>query len=664
MSTASSPTIHFGPYAFELDTGELTKNGHLLSLRKQCADILRYLLTRPGELVTREDLARELWAAGTHVDAEHGLNLCIHEIRAALHDDPIAPRYIETFPRRGYRFIGTIDAPVTLASETSPSDAPSPPETFPAPTTVSPSRFQRMALLVVGALTAAGAIGIASNRSIDLVTDSAAIVRGAGEIGSVPSPRPAAVALLPLIDMAARPDEQFLAEGISWELQRHLEAMDSLRVKSRWSVLPYAKTKKSPAQIGRELDVTGLVSGSILQIGDRTRLNLKLIDARTSRPLWAETYDTTLADLPKVEIDAARMIARNLAGATRVKREPPAQAQVNAEAHIVLLRAMGASTMEDYRFGLERAITIDPEFALGWSLLADSYVSDTWFAQTISPMVGYPRAKELALRALAIDDTDSSAHTTVAAVKLHHEWDWAGAEREFKRAIELSPSDAWAHHIYSHYLLTMDRLSESVAESRIASALDPLNPTLATCVGWHCLYARQYEDAIAECLKLINDNKAGPITYYYLGRVYVRQGKLPEGIAALEIADKKSGSLNSVLATLAFAYGRAGRRADAERALAILRERAATRYVAAFDMAIVYAGLGDLPNTFEWLDRAFLERSTWLVHIKWDDRFAGVRDDPRFSALLKRMGVPNPNSVRQPENLSAEKGGNRPRFVP
>lgn len=641
MNKVASPPIRFGAYAFDNDTGELTKDGRVVVLRPQAAQILRYLAEHPGQLVTREDLSRELWAAGTCVDSDHGLNLCIHEIRAALRDDPRNPKFIETLPRRGYRFIAATHGSVDTAA-TSP-DAPIALDSLQGDPTTSrknvADHFSALAVASFALLLVM--IVIVSSRS--LARDNTT---------SLPPAAPAitAVALLPLTGFVGSTEEDYFASGVTWALQRQLESMDSLRVTSLRSVSPLVKARKTPAEIGRELKVSTLVSGSVWHHGERTMLNLKMVDAATGEPLWAESYDATLGTLPKVEVAAAHAIAATVAGPTRAHiSEPRRQEEVNAEAHAVMLHAMGSASADDHRRELERAISIDPQFALPWSLLADSYVSDTWFAQTMPPAVGYTKAKEYALKALALDDTDSAAHTTIAAVKLHHEWDWAGAEREFKRAIALSPSNAFAHHIYSHYLLTMDRLDESVAESRIASDLDPLNPTLSTCVGWHCLFARQYEDAIAECLKLINDQKAGPVTYYYLGRVYVRQGKLKEGIAALEIADKKAGGLNSVVATLAYAYGRGGRRADAERALAVLMQRAQERYVAAFDIAVVHAGLGDRDETFEWLDRAFLERSTWLVHIKWDDRFADVRSDPRFVTLLQRMGIPNPASVNEPE---------------
>lgn len=634
--------LRFGPFVFDSATGELTARNRRTTLRPQTARVLEFLARRAGQLVTRDELNRELWGGETYVDFEHGLNLCIHEIRAALHDKSGSPTYVETLPRRGYRFIAPVENdPIEVQASIphlDPVDAAAIPVRETA-TGILPGR-RRVASFLGFAVSVVTIMAISSHSSTRETVASPVL-----------KPQPASVALLTLEELGSKPDQEYFANGISWELQRQLEGVSTLRVRARRSVVPYNKSKKTAAVIGRELKVSNLVSGSLLRTGARIRLNVKLVETKTGAILWAESYDTTLADLLQVESQVARAITHTLdqGAAPRAVTQVAGTGQVNAEAHAALLKAMGAASPEEFERGLQQALAIDPAFELAWSMYASSELSDTWFAQSKSPMAGYPKAKDLALKALALDDADASAHTTLAAVKLHHEWDWPGAEREFRRAIELSPSNANAHHIYSHYLLTMDRLSESVAESRIASDLSPLDPNLSTCVGWHCLYARQYDDAIAECMKLINDEQANAITYYYLGRVYVRQGKFADGVAALEIAEKKSGGINSVLATLAYAYGRAGRRVDAERALAVLMDRAQRRYVAAFDIAVVYAGLGETDKTFEWLDRAFLERSTWLVHLKWDDRFTSIRSDPRMVVLLRRMGIPNPESVRQAE---------------
>jgi TolB-like protein/DNA-binding winged helix-turn-helix (wHTH) protein/tetratricopeptide (TPR) repeat protein len=635
--------FRFGLFLLDSETGELTKNGRKAALRPQAARVLAALASRCGQLVSRDELRDVLWSEGTFVDFEHGLNLCIQEIRAALHDDATSPRYVETLPRRGYRFIAPVECGPRETQQVPDVDetarqaivaGPAVDAQVARPPAIRP-RFV-MAALACAAVVAL--IGVWARKAT-------------AEHSAPPVPRSASLAVLFLSPTLPGPDQENLAKGLTFELVKQLWRVESLRVVTNFSEKDHAKSKKPLSAIARELKVASVLSGSAERVGDRVRMRLTLVDARSGNKLWSQSYDSDLSGVLDCESDVARAVARRLdlpLTSGDEERLRPGRS-VRPEAHALFLKAEGTKKIADYRALLEQSVTLDPNFSMGWSALAMSYVGEAWFSQSESPVVGYRKAKEYALRALAIDDTNSVAHCVLAAVKLHHEWDWPGAEREFRRALEEAPSNGAAHHIYAHYLLTMDRLRESVAESRKATELAPLNAGLATCVGWHCLYARQYDDAVAQCLTLINDEKAGELTYYYLGRVYARQGKLEPAIAALEVAVTKSGGLNAILATLGHVYARAGRRQDAEHVLSILAERGQKGYVAAYDVAVVYAGLGDTDKTFDWLEKAYLERSTWIIHLKWDERFADVRSDPRFESLLRRIGLPRPESVRAPE---------------
>ena len=462
------------------------------------------------------------------------------------------------------------------------------------------------------------------------------------------------IAVLPLANVSKDPQQDYFVDGMTRELITQLGRVESLRVTGSRSSMQYKKVNAPVPKIGRELNVAKLLTGSVMLVGDRARIDLELLDAHSGRTLWSQSYDQNVRDVLTAQANIAQAVARevDVRLTSRDKEKLARLRPVDPNAHASYLKAiaaMDANRADEAQREFDRAVSIDPNFAQAWSSYANFLVNRAWFAHDLPPMVAYPKAKEMALKAIALDDSISLAHAMLATVKLHHEWDWAGAEREFKRAIELGPSEGLTHHLYAHYLLTMDRLAESVAETRKAAQLDPMNPAFATCVGWHCLYARQYDDAVTTCMGLINQAKATPATYYYLGRVYARRGHLDQAIPALETAVSKSGSLNSMLATLGYAYGRAGKRAEAEQVLAQLRERAKTKYVAALDIAVVYAGLDDKEQTFDWLDKAYLERSTWLIHIKWDDRFVNMRSDPRFTDLLRRIGLPHPDVTRAPE---------------
>lgn len=634
--------VRFGVFELCLATGELKKNGRKVALRPQAVRALAALAARSGQLVSREELRDLLWSTGTYVDFEHGLNLCIQEVRAALHDDANSPRFIETLPRRGYRFIGPVETVAhTTPQSIAPVVPPSPDGLTTSAAVVSPDvmaksgpanrKWMAMLLVVLAAAVAA---------QIMFVRKPAA--------GESPGVVARSVAVLPLKAASTEQEQVDLAKGLTVELVRQLWRVDSLRVLSDRTAFELARSKKPLRTMARQLNVTNVLSGSAERHGDRVRMQLTLGDAQTGKTLWTKNYDSDLNGLLSDEADAAHDIARAL-DLRLTSAEPLPPAGVRAAAHEFFLRSVGEKDMVKSRAFAEKAVAIDPNFSIAWSRLAILNVNGQWFSQNESPAVGYEKARQCALRALAIDDTNSVAHNALAAVKLHHDWDWAGAEREFRRALEVAASNAAAHHIYAHYLLTMDRLRESVAESRKATELDPLNPAMSTCVGWHCLYARQYDDAVAQCLALVNDERATAETYYYLGRVYARQGKLDEAIAALEVSVERSGGLNSILATLGHVYARAGRRQDAERVLSILQQHMQKGYVSALDVAVVYAGMGDADKTFEWLEKAYQERSTWIIHIKWDERFASVRSDPRFESLVRRIGLPRPESVREHE---------------
>src|SRR2546428_10610280 len=263
------------------------------------------------------------------------------------------------------------------------------------------------------------------------------------------------------------------------------------------------------------------------------------------------------------------------------------------------------------------------------------------FSQTIPPMQFYPKAKELALQAIQLEQNGndnvalSAAHGVLAMTKLHHEWDWQGSEEEFKKATELNPSSASGHHWYSHLLLTLDRVDESLAESEKAAELDPLNVTWASCVGWHCLYARQYDRAVARSLEAVDMDPSAFSAYYYLGRAYQQKGRLPEAISSFQQAVELSNGVPPAMSGLSYACAAAGRKREAKEILAKLSQRSAERYIPAYDFAVVYAGLGDKENVFDWLGKAYLDRSSWLVHGKWGARLGRY---PSVSPLTRFLG--------------------------
>ncbi|HET7746104.1 MAG TPA: tetratricopeptide repeat protein, partial [Vicinamibacteria bacterium] len=288
---------------------------------------------------------------------------------------------------------------------------------------------------------------------------------------------------------------------------------------------------------------------------------------------------------------------------------------------------------------LEATVARDPTFAPAYAELGTCYHYDAFFYERIPAREAYGRAKAAALEALKLDPEMGAAHAVLAQTLLHHDWDFDEAERGFRRALQLSPGSAEIHHWYAHHLLAMGRAEESVAATRRAFELNPLNAGLAACIGWHCFFARQYDEAIVNARKALELSPRAYMGHYYLAWALEKKGDFPGGVAAM----KQAIALNrrpAGLASLARLHARAGQQAEADRTLAELEAMSRARHVPAYDMAVGYAGVGRFDRAFEWLERAYEERSAMIVHVNWDPRFEELRTDPRFLTLVRRIGLP------------------------
>ena len=457
----------------------------------------------------------------------------------------------------------------------------------------------------------------------------------------------ASIAVLPFTNQSNDRANDYFSDAMAYEIITQLGKISNIRVTSRTSVARFRGAQKSIAAIASDLGVNHIVEGTVVRSGQRVRVGVSLIDAAADRQVWSESYEREMNDVLALQGDIARAVASEV----RVRVLPQEAQRLEPK------RPVDPRAQEEYLRGVyqqinmamkpmmavqhfERAIQLDPNYAAAYAGLADTYVSIGFFVNPMAPMMVFPKIKEHATKALTIDDTNASAHVSLGVARLHSEWDWAGAEREFRRAIELNPSWAPAHHWYAHLLLALDRIEESVAESERASALDPDNVMWGSCVGWHCLYARQYDNAITHLQKVIAKTPNQFLAYLYLGRAYEATGRMPDAIAAFKKSADLSMQSATVLAALGHAYGRARMTAEANAVLQTLMKRSQTEYVSAYDIAVVHAGLGNTDEAFAWLEKAYLERSAWLPHIKWDERFSEARSDPRFTSLVRRIGLP------------------------
>ena len=457
------------------------------------------------------------------------------------------------------------------------------------------------------------------------------------------------LAVLPLENLSPGPDEDFFADGMTDALITTLAQIRALRVISRTSVMRYKGARQPLPEIAQALNVDAIVEGTVLRSNGRVRISTQLIHAASDTHLWSKQYESDLRDVLALQSDVARAIAdeiqvqlspqqkSRLAGSRPV--DPVAYESFLKGRHFWYRRSPDAlKKAVEY---LQQAIELDPSHALAHAGLADAYVSLGWDLFGLSsPADNYPKAKRAAQRALEIDPNCAEAHAALGCVAAQFDWDWTTAEAGFRRAIELKPQYGPVHIWYSHFLRAMDRTEDSLAESRRALECDPLGLVLNMHMGWHLLYSRQHDKAIEQCLKTLELDATFILAHVFLGQAYEQTGAFSSAVSEFERAVELSQRHQTYLADLGHGYAVAGRRADALRILDELTEMSSHRYVAARSIAEVHIGLDDVDSALAWLEKAFLQRNGWLIHIRENPRYDRLRGDPRYLDLVRRMNFP------------------------
>jgi TolB-like protein/DNA-binding winged helix-turn-helix (wHTH) protein/tetratricopeptide (TPR) repeat protein len=614
--------VRFGPFLVDRRTGQLSRHGVRIRLHGQPIQILGILLERPGELVTREELRARVWGAETFVDFEHGLNAAINKLRTALSDSADHPSYIETIPRHGYRFVGSIE-PGDPAHDAAPASA------VPLP---SPPVRRRWAPIVTG------------------LTILVAAITGVWLRSGNPAPPPARVmmAVLPFENLSGDPDQEYFSDGLTEEMITELGQFDPdrLGVIARTSVMGYKGTAKSAREISRELGVEYVLGGSVRRAGDRVRISAQLIRASDETQLWAHSYDERLDEVLPLQTEIARTILGEihlrLPGADD---QQPESRPVNWEAREAVLKGRyflerrTAEAIRAARTHFERALSIESSYTPAYVGLAESHMLAVTYAGTPAKD-SMPLARAAVQSALQIDDRYAPAHAELGVILAEYEWDWRGAEREYRRAVELNPNFAYAHKLYAEYLSYVGRFEEAIAEARLARRLDPLSIVSNSLVGLVLFRSRRYDEAVAELQRAIELDPNHPLAYLPRGLALSMLNRHDEAIVALEKSASVSGQNSEMMAQLALAYGRAGR---VDRARAILRSlevAAQTQHVSPFSFALAYAGLGEWGRAIDSLEAAYRERDWLLCVLKTEPVFDPVRGDPRFQALLRRLNLP------------------------
>jgi len=462
------------------------------------------------------------------------------------------------------------------------------------------------------------------------------------------------IAVLPFANISPNPSDEYFSDGMTEELIATLSRIKSLGVIARTSIIRYKGLTKPVVEIGRELNVGTVLEGSVRVAGKKLRITAQLIDAGTEEHLWAETYDRNLEDAFAIQTDIAKRITKALR--VRVLQSETLRLERKAtgipDAYSLYLKgrhSLNTRTEKGLKAAIqhfEDSIKHDQKFALAYTGLADAYsILASYSLEYVPPNEGFPKAKTATEKALSLDDHLAEAHASLGLVKFYYEWDWTGAEAEFKKALELNPGYAQAHQYYADFVKSFGRFDEALEEMKKALVLDPLSYSINTGIG-HVLYlSRQYDLAIDQYRRVVESDPSFVPARLWFGRPYLQKGMFKEAIEQVEEAVKLSHETTVSLATLAQAFAAAGRIADAKKLLEKLLTRGTEQYVPSYWIALVYTSLGKKDEAMKYLERAFLERSSWLVWANVEPRFDSLRSDARFASLLARIGFKPAESV-------------------
>jgi TolB-like protein/DNA-binding winged helix-turn-helix (wHTH) protein len=613
----------FGTFDLDVRARSLHKSGIRIKLQAQPFDILVSLISRRGEVVSRDELQRALWRADTFVDFEHSVNTAVNRLRDALGDSAESPRFIETVPRYGYRFIAPVEWPAEIASLPVEEARQKPQAGEPKKRSIRLLHPWTVGLII--ALLALTIVPLSFRGLRDRLFARSSI------------PPIQSVVVLPFVNLTGDVEQEYFVDGMTEALTTELGKANVVRVVSRTSAMQYKQTRKSIPEIARDLNVDAVVEGGVQRANDRVSVTAQLIYAPTDRHLWAQTYERDIRDALAMQ----REVAETIAYAVQAKFTPQDQAgpahirQVDPEAYREYLRGRffweqrSEEALDRSISHFDRALQLDPNFALAYAAEAEAYVPLAVRGYR-APKEPFAKANEMATKALALDDTLPGAHNALAAVRFN-QYDWAGAEKEFKRAIELNPSYVAAHLWHGYFLEALGQQSANLAERKLAQELDPLNLTAGTSVGMAYFYLGQYDQAIEEQRKTLDLNPGFSMALENLGEIYEAKAMYADAIAVYG----KAGALGS----LGHACAASGKRAEARNILRELDEQSKHRYVSPYDRALIYAGLGENEQALAWLKKAE-EQDVPLHHINVDQRFDALRPDKRYQQLLRRIGFP------------------------
>jgi TolB-like protein/DNA-binding winged helix-turn-helix (wHTH) protein/Tfp pilus assembly protein PilF len=604
-----------------------------IRLRPRTYDVLLHLVTHAGRVVGKAELMESVWKDVAVTD--DSLVQSLMEIRRALgHAEGI----VKTVRGRGYLFDTVVEM---VTKDGVPAELHTPDQrTGPSARDGTATHRRGFSRALVGAAVIAGIAAIAWWIGLS-VRHQASTSAPTGTIRSI--------AVLPLQNLSRDQEQEYFADGMTDELITQLAKIGSLRVISRTSVMRLKGTRKALAEIAQELNVDAVVEGSVARSADHVRVTAQVIQVNPEKLLWAERYDRALGDIVILQGALALEIARTI----RIALTADEQARlanvrpVNREAYEALLKGRyywdkrtEVTTKKAIGYFRE-AIERDPANALAFTGLSDSYWSlalTEALQEVLTPSEAFPQARTAVIKALEIDDTLGEAHASLGHIKFQYERDWAGAEREFKRAIDLNPNYASAHHWYALCLMWMGRLDEALDEIKRASKLDPLSLAVNANLGFVLAVSRQYDQATEQFRRTLEMEPNFALAHYRFGQTYVLSGRPADAVAELKKAVALSGSPRAT-AELGLAYALAGNRIEALKLLTQLNDQSKQRHISPFNLAVIYGGLGDKDRALDWLEKAYEERSPSLNLLKLSPAFTSLHGDPRFVAMVHSLGM-------------------------
>ncbi len=623
--------VRFSEFEVDFRNGELRKNGSRIKLQDQPFRILQILLQHPGDLVTREDLQRQIWPSDTFVDFEKGLNNAIKRLRDTLGDSAEQPEFIETHPKRGYRFIGAVAALDVAPRAEEAGVRGEVPE--PAGSRVHPQRLAIGAVLSLALVVILFGFNVGDLRDRLLARDSA--------------PQIQSLAVLPLQNLSGDSTQEYFSDGLTDTLITNLAQIGSLRVISRTSSLQYKQTKRSLPEIARELNVDGIVEGTVQRSGDRVRITAQLIHGPSDKHLWANSYERDTRDMFALERDVTEEIARQVRARIRTPSDAPLAQPlpVSPKALDAYLQGNYYLTRGERGFNddekkraaeyFQRAIDAEPGFVPAYIGLADAHDN-----RMLGSSEDTAIRRKAAEKALALDPSSSDGLKILADIKWN-DFDWSGAEQEYRQAIALNPNSVSAHDYFSPFLAAMGRLDEALREGLLAQELDPNEDHLSNVL---CMRG-EYDRAVDLLQRIATSHPDDGIAHYDLYRAYVLKGAHKEAVEELVKAFNLFG-MSDLASNLQRAFATFGWQ-GAMRQLAKDMEnlQAAGRVFVPENLAVAYVALGDKDRAFYWLEQGYDHREMvghdWGVMIlKVDPLLAPLRSDPRFKDLLRRMGLP------------------------